>query len=223
MKQLFLISLAALMLVACKGNKAQSTDAGNMPDATSASSNEAQANDAKTFVMTEDGAGSLKMMQPFKDMSESDEGLYNKVEQDSWVDEASGMTVYGYTLYQDEEKVAGFSLTGAEAPIVMLHIYSPRISMPNGARTGMLMRDFMKLKGAKAEGGEGMDWNYGVSISIGKIHAYGWWMGEGGDVLTEQGKNKAGSAGLGDYAKLVPEDILPDATVTDLCIYRKDE
>lgn len=223
MKNLFLISIATMMLVACNGNKAKSANSEIPSDSVSVAENAVQTNNAKTFVLTEEGVGSLKMMQPFKDMSKSDEGLYNKVKKESYVDESSGMTVYDYTLYWDEERVAGFSLNGAKAPIVMLHIYSPRISMANGVRTGMSMRDFMKLEGAKAEGGEAMDWNYGVSISIGKIHAFGWWMGEGGDILTEQGKSKAGSASLGESAKLIPEDILPDVTVTDLCVYRKDE
>lgn len=223
MKNLFLISIATMMLVAFNGNKAKSANSETSADSVSVAESAAQANDTKTFILTEEGVGSLKMMQPFKDMSKSDEGLYNKVKKESFVDESSGMTVYDYTLYRDEEMVAGFSLTDAKAPIVMLHIYSPRISMTNGIRTGMSMRDFVKQEGAKAEGGEGMDWNYGVSISIGKIHAFGWWMGEGGDILTEQGKSKSGSASLGEFAKLVPEDILPDATVTDLCVYRKDE
>lgn len=223
MKDLFLFSIATMILVACNGNTNKSANSETSANSVSVAESAVQVNDTKTFILTEEGVGSLKMMQPFKDMSTSDEGLYNKVKKESFVDESSGMTVYDYTLYWDEEMVASFSLTDAKAPIVMLHIYSPRILMTNGIRTGMSMRDFLKQEGAKAAGGEGMDWNYGVSVSIGKIYAFGWWMGEGGDILTEQGKSKSDSASLGESAKLVPEDILPDVTVTDLCVYRKDE
>lgn len=223
MKHLFLISIVMMMLIACNGNKNKSASSETASDSVLAVDGSVQANNAKTFTLTEEGVGSLKMMQPFKDMSQSGEGLYNKVTMDSFVDESSGTTVYDYTLYQDEERVAGFSLTGKNAPIVMLNVYSPRIAMSNGVKVGMLMRDFMKQEGASAEAGSAMDWNYGVSIAIGKIHAFGWWSGEGGDILTEKGQGKAATADYGAQVKLLPEDILPDAEVTDLCVYRKDE
>lgn len=221
MKKLLLISVATMALAACSGNKTESTKAETSSDTTVVEENAKQANAA--FVLTENGVGSLEMKKPFNDMSKSDEGLYNKVTKESYTDEASGVKVYDYTLYMDDEKVAGFTLAGEKAPIEMLHIYSPRISMANGAHPGMLMRDFVKLEGANAEGGEGMDWNYEVPVYVGKIFAYGWWMGEGGDILTEQGKSKAGSASMGESVKLTAEDFLPEVTVTDLCVYRKDE
>ncbi len=67
-----------MMLVACNGNKTKSANSETSANSVSVAESAAQVNDTKTFILTEEGVGSLKMMQPFKDMSKSDEGLYNK-------------------------------------------------------------------------------------------------------------------------------------------------
>lgn len=176
-----------------------------------------------SFTLTEEGVGSLKMKQPFTDMSKSDEGLYNRVEIQKYEDEASGAIITDYTLYMDNEKVAGFYLSESEPVIGMLHIYSPRISMVNGAKPGMSMCDFMELDGVSASVGEGMDFEYEVSIALGNICAYGWWLGDGSDILTDEGMEKAQGAAEGEFIDLTVDDVLDEAVVTDLCVYRKDE
>ena len=225
MKNLCLSCTIVVMLVACSGNGARSVNSGASSGSISTDESAGQTNIAKTFILTEDGVGSLKMMQPFNDMFNSNEGLYNRVTKESYVDESSGMTVYYYTLYMDEEMVASFSLPGAKSPIVMLHVYSPRVSMENGVKTGTLFRDFLRKKGAKAKVEEDIigdsELGYSAWISLGKIVLYGWWSSE--DILTEQGRNKAASVEFNNPAELLPEDIKPEVEITDMCIYRKDE
>lgn len=224
MKNLILIGIATTMFIACS-NKAKSVNSDSSSDSVSIAESSLQSDNAKTFILTEEGVGSLKMMQPFKDMSKSDEGLYNKVEKDSYVDESSGITIYDYTLYWDEEKVAGFTLNGAKAPIVMLYVYSPRISLENGMKTGDALHYFLKVDGVKAKAEEDVmgesEFGYEAWIALGKICVYGWWSGE--DILTEQGKAKAATAEINKPVKLLPDDIKPEAKISSFCVYRKDE
>lgn len=225
MKNLILIGIATTMFIACN-NKAKSVNSDSSSDSVSIAESSVQPDNAKTFILTEDGVGSLKMMRPFKDMSKSDEGLYNKVEKDSYVDESSGITIYDYTLYWDEEMVASFNLTATNAPIVMLYVYSTRVSLENGVKTESSLRDFLKLKGVNATAGEDMmgesEFGYEAWIALGKICVYGWWsLGE--DILTEQGKAKAATAEINKPAKLHPDDIKPEAKISSFCVYRKDE
>lgn len=226
MKQLFLIGIATIIFVACNGSKAKSVNSETSSDSVSIAESAAQANTAKTFILTEEGVGSLKMMQPFKDMSKSDEGLYNKVKKESYVDEPSGMTVYDYTLYWDDEKVADFSLLDEKGPIVMLTVYSPRVSLANGVKIDMSLRDIVKLDGVNARVSEDVTeeapHGYEAWIAFGKICVYGWWFWDE-DILTKQGKAKAARATDGKHLKLLPEDIKPEAKISGLCVYRKDE
>lgn len=224
-KNLYLSCIMVMMLFSCNGKATKSADTEVSSDLVATIENAEQANAAKIFILTEEGVGSLKMMQPFNDMSKSDEGLYNKVTKESYVDESGGVTLYDYMLYMDEEMVAGFTLSVEKAPIVMLHVYSPRVLMENGVKTGTLLRDFLGKGGveANAEGDIMGDSGVGYSawISLGKICVYGWWSSE--DILTERGRAKATSAEMGNPTILFPEDIKPGAEISDICVYRKDE
>lgn len=225
MKNLILIGIATTMFIACS-NKAKSVNSDSSSDSVSIAESSVQPNTAKTFILTEEGVGSLKMMQPFKDMSKSEEGLYNKVEKDSYVEESSDVTIYDYTLYWDDEKVASFALMDEKGPIVMLNVYSPRVSLENGVKIDTSLRDFVKLKGVKATANEDVmgeaPHGYDAWIAFGKISVHGWWSW-GVDILTEQGKAKAATATMDKTVRLLPEDIKPEAKISSFCVYRKDE
>lgn len=225
MKTLYLISFAVLMLMACSGNKVNSRNSDAAVDSVAEVENVAQESTGKTFVLTEKGVGSLRMMRPFKDMSKSDEGLYNRVKIHSYVEESSLTKFYEYTLYWDEEKVANFTLPNSKSPIRTLHVYSPRVTLANGTKVGDSLREFVKKKGVKAsaENDEigSSYFGYVPWISLGKICVAGWWSDE--DILNEEAKEKARKSEMGTKIILGPEDIKPEMKITDLCVYRKDE
>ncbi len=66
MKNLIFISIVTMMLVACNVSKAKSVNSETSSDSVSIAESAAQVNTVKTFILTEEGVGSLKMMKPFK-------------------------------------------------------------------------------------------------------------------------------------------------------------
>lgn len=184
------------------------------------------------WTLTEDGVGSLKMLQPFSDMSSGDEGLYNNIQKSLFYDERNMDKYQIYTLYLNEEKVANFMTESEESPIDQLGIYSPRIALDNGVKVGMPLRDAIKKDGVDASIIFDESWNspvlcirYGEHITIGEYGA--------NENLSESGEMKAAELHFdGEFETLdkllvakievEPEDIKEDAVVSVLFVDRRD-
>lgn len=107
MKQIFMINLIAMAmcLFSCS-NSQKKVNA----DPSAVQTEEGVNAGVKSFILTDNGVGSLQMKHPFKNMSDTDEGLYNKVEKGTFYYEPAAMTLQTYTLYLDDVQVADFSL-----------------------------------------------------------------------------------------------------------------
>lgn len=231
MKQIFMINLIAIAmcLFSCSNSKKQANTDPSVVQA------EVEANaGVKPFILTEDGVGSLKLKQPFKNMADTDERLYNKVKKEPYCDESSGMDFICYTLYCDDVEVANFMLEKQLSPIEELTVTSPYVSLENGVKIGMPLREALTKKGMKAM------IMYDEMFDQGTVHiAYGKNLrinvvNEELDDLTEQTKMKAlAMTANGDLIKtselegksiqLTPEDFKPEAKVTRFYIDRRFE
>ncbi len=144
-KQLLILSYVLVFaLCSCGNNKSRPQDNLATVDSLTVDCN------PKNFIVTTDGVGSLKKHKPFVDMSQSDEGLYNKVKKSSYYDEPSGMTFDSYTLYLDDTEVATFLQETPTSSILNLKITSPYVSLSNGIKIGMLVRDALDKEGVSA-------------------------------------------------------------------------
>lgn len=184
------------------------------------------------LILTEDGVGSIKMLQPFSDMSSSDEGLYNNIEKSLFYDERNTDKYQVYVLYLDEKKVAKFMVASETSPIDQLSIYSSAIALENGVKVGMPLRDVIKKEGVDASIIYDESWDeavlyirYGEHITIGE---YG-----DNENLAVSGEQKASTLRFdGDLETLKklqtarievePEDIKEDAVVSVLFVDRRN-
>lgn len=231
MKQIFMINLIAIAmcLFSCSNSKKQA----NVDPSVVQAEVEANAG-VKPFILTEDGVGSLRMKHPFKNMSDTDEGLYNKVEKGTFYYEPAAMKLQTYTLYCDDVEVANFMLEKQLSPIEELTVTSPYVSLENGVKVGMPLREAVTKKGMEAMimYDEMFDQGivyiaYGKNLRINVVN-------EELDDLTEQTKMKAlAMTANGDLAKtselegksiqLTPEDFKPEAKVACFYIDRRFE
>lgn len=186
-KQLLILSYALVfILCSCGNNKSHSNENPANTDSSAVDCN------TKNFIVTKDGVGSLKKHEPFVDMSQSEEGLYNKVKKASYYDEPSDMTFDSYTLYLDDTEVATFLQETPTSSILNLKITSPYVSLSNGIKIGMLARDVLDKEGvtASASFDEMGETELGALISINfagiELTDYCW----GKEELTSQGIKK---------------------------------
>lgn len=112
----------------------------------------APAGSEKTFILEETGVGSLRKDKPFMDMSQSPEGLYNRVEIDSFEDVSSGMIIQSYYFYYDDEYIGMFSVDDIDNPIPTLYFATPRVTLDNGVTVGDKLCDILRKEGMKAYG-----------------------------------------------------------------------
>ena len=112
----------------------------------------APAGSEKTFILEETGVGSLRKDKPFMDMSQSPEGLYNRVEIDSFEDVSSGLMIQSYYFYLDDEYVGMFSTYDIDRPIPTLYFATPRVTLDNGVTVGDKLCDVLQKEGMKAYG-----------------------------------------------------------------------
>lgn len=144
-KQLLILSYAfVFILCSCGNSKSHSKENQVNTDSVAVDCN------TKSFIVTKDGVGSLKKHEPFVDMSQSEEGLYNKVKKASYYDEPSAMTFDSYTLYLNDVEVATFLQETPTSSILNLRITSPYVSLSNGIKIGMLVKDVLDKEGVTA-------------------------------------------------------------------------
>lgn len=180
----------------------------------------------KSFVLTKRGVGSLVLGKPFKNMSNSDEGLYNRVEEDSYFDEPSGCNIYTYTLYWDNTQIAYFqTVNNKDESIRQLTIYSPYVSLSNGIKIGMPIREAFKLKGVKGfacyDPMEETECKYTVGVLCEQINLLDLYYG-GCDLLTETANSKASNLDyINDTMNLHANDFKPDAKVACFIVGNK--
>lgn len=221
MKNLILISIVTMLMVACGNSKTKSVTTGNNTDAVVTEESVEQTKVAKHFIMTKDGVGSLKMKQPFKDMSQSGEGLYNKVKKEPFYDEPSGITFQLYTLYLEDVKVAGFMIEHPNSPIEELTVTSPNVSLMNGIKIGMTIREAMAVEGVKAKASYDEVGDLGVGAMI-EVKSEGIAFGDyywGGKEISAKGKAKFDKLTMeNNTIDLLPEDFKPEARVDYLII-----
>lgn len=104
---------------------------------------------AETFNLTPKGVGSLQLGKPFSDMSDSEEGLYNRVEISSFEDPCSETgKAHDYHLYWNDELVASFCLSKKGNALDRIYFYSSRITISNGLHLGMPVCEAIR-KGVK--------------------------------------------------------------------------
>ena len=144
MKISILLCASVFILCACGNSKSQSKETLMNTDSLETDCT------IKSFIVTKDGVGSLKKNEPFTDMSQTNEGLYNKVKKTSYYDEPSGMTFDSYTLYLNDTEVANFLQETLTSPILNLRITSPYVSLSNGIKIGMFVRDVLDKEGVTA-------------------------------------------------------------------------
>lgn len=186
-KQLLILSYALIFIFcSCGNSKSHSKENPVNTDSSAVNRN------PKNFIVTKDGVGSLKKHEPLVDMSQSEEGLYNKVKKASYYDEPSDITFDSYTLYLDDTEVATFLQETPTSSILNLKITSPYVSLSNGIKIGMLVRDVLDKEGvtASASFDEMGETELGALISINfagiELTDYCW----GKEELTSKGMKK---------------------------------
>lgn len=239
MKQILVVNFIVItMIVISCGNRSKNLSSNGTSDSLAVLENELTSggNVAKTFALTKDGMGSLQLKHAFNDMSASDEGLYNKVEKETFYDESSGMTFQSYTLYLGDVEVATFMLEKESSPIEQITITSPNVYLKNGVKVGMPLREVLSKDGINAALVYDPEADSGIlNIKCGKGLFVGLQYGNNGqNELSEKGKAKAVTLTTnGDLMKLSeveekeiplsPEDFKPEAKVTCFCIDRRFE
>lgn len=98
------------------------------------------------FVADYGKTGSLQLGEAFVDNSNSDEGLYNRIERTETAD-CQGEKAYNLNLYMNDEHVGHIYYIPSQPELKAYTIFTPRVSLPNGIHPGMSLREAM-------EGGE---------------------------------------------------------------------
>lgn len=178
----------------------------------------------QTYVVTENGIGSLVFGKPFADNSASGEGLYNRVEKKASDDRYAEAGIYDYTLWMNDEKVAVFTATAASPEIAAVTVYSPRVSLSNGVCPTMPLREAGNKKGVEMtamydEMGESPA-GYYVSVTCDGASVV---LGDETKLLTEQGRKKCEAlSSTNCEIKLQPEDFDRDAKVEALLVFKRN-
>lgn len=211
-KQLSILwCISALMLCACGNSKPQSKD--HIVNTDSLATN----NIIESLIVTKDGVGSLKNNKPFIDMSQNNDALYNKIKKAAFYDEPSGITFDSYTLYLNNTEVANFLQETPTSPILNLIITSPYVSLSNGIKIGMSIRDVLDKEGVTAsalydEMGD-TELEALISISFADIELNGYYWGKG--ELTDSGMKKIRTLTMENKSvNLTKSDFKPESKVS---------
>jgi hypothetical protein len=114
---------------------------------------------AATFTLTAKGVGCLQKGMLVSKIPAKYAGLYDRFEKNLIEDEDEGNSTE-YIFYSGTEIVAQANDYG-EGKINSITVYSPKVSTLEGVHAGMLIKDFLKIKGAKI-----ISSNYGVYLAI---------------------------------------------------------
>ncbi len=201
----FLCLLAALLLTACGGGKKE-----------------------PAFTLTPQGVGSLQTDSLFRDMSASDEGLYNRLQVDEWEDQR-GRKMQNLTMYWNDELVATATIRKSDGILGEIYFHSPRIAWPDGLYHGMplseaLEKGLIAMVSEDALGEEtdtGFYWTVMENaarkihyiISVGVDASPDQFLPEAWERITEEFANLPGTSPV-----VGPADLKPDNGVTLTCI-----
>ena len=218
-KQLSILwCISALMLCACGNSKPQSKD--NIVNKDSLTTNDTK----ESFIVTKDGVGSLRNNKPFTDMSQNNDALYNKVKKASFYDEPNGITFDSYTLYLDDTEVANFLQETPTSPIQNVIITSPYVSLSNGVKIGMSIRDVLDKEGVTASalydeiGDTELDAIISVYFADIELNSYYWGKGE----LTNSGMKKIRTLTMeNNSVNLTKYDFKPESKVLGFYLPRE--
>jgi hypothetical protein len=105
------------------------------------------ANAQTSLVLKREGVGCLKTGMLFSEIPSSCPGLYDFFEKNT-IEEYEGEYYTEYTFHSGTEIVAHSNDYG-EGKINYVVVYSPEISTTEGVHPGMLIKRFLKIKGAK--------------------------------------------------------------------------
>lgn len=182
----------------------------------------------KTFILDETGAGSLRKDKPFMDMSQSPEGLYNRVEIDSFEDVSSGMMIQSYYFYLDDEYVGMFSIDDIDHPIPTLYFATPRVTLDNGVTVGDKLCDVLQKEGMKAYGTPDYMGESPINIELYIVYRDAIYVGFDPetalkpDVLAVVQQKLSNMDDYDLRLELTPDDFRPEAEVTAMQLMKSE-
>ncbi len=170
----------------------------------------------KNFTLSPTGAGGLRVGQTFTDMSDSDEGLYNRVEKNKrdW----DGDTYYDVNLYWDDENVATISYCSASPVPEYVMFYSNRVTLPQGIKTGMPVREAIKkgLKFYVHEDAAGVtDTGYYAEMTVGVDYECNYLMGISPEMFTDSAWTRIMKEIASNVAVMCSEEVRPEDIAND--------
>lgn len=188
----------------------------------------APAGSEKTFILEETGVGSLRKDKPFMDMSQSPEGLYNRVEIDSFEDVSSGMIIQSYYFYYDDEYIGMFSVDDIDNPIPTLYFATPRVTLDNGVTVGDKLCDVLQKEGMKAYGTPDYLGESPININLYIVYRDAIYVGFDPETALKPevlARAQQKLADMEDYdlkLEFTPDDFRPEAEVTVLQLMKSE-